>query len=119
MQWSSTAVLRGGIFSEPSRNLLGTFCLGTFSEPAVQVAASSVRCSTPAANVARVTCIEEVRAGLQHAPPPPPHPHSLLTHASLPQVKPGESKLVATNIYERHEDGSWRMSLHHAGPMVG
>mmetsp|Transcript_35281 Transcript_35281/g.116912 ORF Transcript_35281/g.116912 Transcript_35281/m.116912 type:complete len:257 (-) Transcript_35281:153-923(-) len=59
----------------------------------LEVAASSVRCSTPAANVARVTCIEE--------------------------VKPGESKLVATNIYERHEDGSWRMSLHHAGPMVG
>lgn len=58
----------------------------------MSVSASSVRCHLHADTVARVTCIE--------------------------QVKPGDNRLAATNLFERHTDGRWRMSLHQAGPIM-
>mmetsp|Transcript_68931 Transcript_68931/g.114539 ORF Transcript_68931/g.114539 Transcript_68931/m.114539 type:complete len:123 (+) Transcript_68931:1-369(+) len=62
-----------------------------FDSPDVQeVAPTNVHCRVSGA-VARVTCIEELR--------------------------PGDGRLVATNVFE-YVNGAWCIVLHHAGPVM-
>mmetsp|Transcript_13991 Transcript_13991/g.42685 ORF Transcript_13991/g.42685 Transcript_13991/m.42685 type:complete len:200 (-) Transcript_13991:477-1076(-) len=58
----------------------------------LSISAANVRCHLHSDDVARVTCIES--------------------------VQPGNNRLAAINLFERHKDGRWLMCLHQAGPVM-